>query len=202
MVNYAMRSQKNGIKSATSRARRYSLIAVFAALTVGLNLSPIKFPAPYAPFLWYQVWEIPIVATFIFLGFPASVLVALINMIVLLTVFPGALPTGPLYNFAAIVSMLLGTWFGLRLMRRLKCDAKTTAVPVITLLGAAFRVIIMSFVNWTFLRFPPPIGYSLTEEAILLTLPLIALFNATLSLYTVPLGYVIAELIMRRAKFF
>lgn len=181
-----------------SRTRKYSLIAVFAALTVVLNLSPLKFPAPYAPFLIYQVWEVPIVAAFLFFGFPASVLVALINMLVLLAVFPGVLPTGPIYNFIAILSMLLGLWLGILAMRGR--STKIATLLIITALGIAFRVVIMSFVNWALLRFPPPIGYSLTEEAIRLTLPLLALFNATLALYTIPIGCVIAEAIGRRAK--
>ena len=41
-----------------------SLTIVFTALTVALNpnLTGIFLAAPYAPFLIYQIWEIPIVA--------------------------------------------------------------------------------------------------------------------------------------------
>lgn len=190
-----MRSEKK----AAIGARRSALIAVFAALTIALNLSPIKFPAPYAPFLIYQVWEVPIAAAFLFFGFPIGVFIALINMLVLLAVFPGMLPTGPLYNFVAIISMLFGMWLGTRLIRR-KSGANLTAILVLTALGIVFRVVVMSFVNWTFLRYPPPVGYSLTEEALHFLLPLLAIFNSTLALYTIPLGYVIAEAIKRRAK--
>jgi len=182
-------------------ARRSALIAVFAALTIALNLSPIKFPAPYAPFLMYQVWEVPIAAAFLFFGFPIGVFIAFINMLVLLAIFPGMLPTGPLYNFAAIISMLSGMWLGTRLTSR-KGRAKLTAMLILTALGIVFRVVVMSLVNWAFLRYPPPVGYSLTEEALRLLLPLIAIFNATLALYTIPLGYIVAEAIKRRAKIY
>ncbi|MEM1586321.1 MAG: hypothetical protein QXX99_03275 [Candidatus Bathyarchaeia archaeon] len=191
-----MRLKKNTILG----ARRTAFIAVFVALTIALNLSPVKFPAPYAPFLIYQVWEAPIVAAFFFFGFLAGVFIAFINMLVLLAVFPGMLPTGPLYNFTAIVSMLLGMWLGKRLTNNLKHRAILTAILVLTALGIIFRVTIMSFVNWAFLRYPPPFGYSCTEEAIRLLMPLIAIFNATLALYIIPLGYVVAEAIKRRAK--
>lgn len=188
-----MPGQKNTLMP---RTRKYSLVAVFAALTVALNLSPLKYPAPYAPFLIYQVWEVPIVAAFLFFGFTASALIALINMLVLLAVFPGALPTGPVYNFIAILSMLLGLRLGMLAIRGR--SAKVAMLLIITALGAASRIVIMSLVNWALLRFPPPIGYSLTEEAIRLSLPFIAFFNATLALYTIPLGYIMAEAIRRR----
>lgn len=187
-------------KGVVSRATRPSLVAVFAALTVVLNLSPLKFPAPYAPFLWYQVWEIPIAATFLLFGFPVGIFVALVNMLVLLAVFPGALPTGPLYNFAATLSMLLGMWLIIRLIVGSRHLPKKILALLLTAFGVTFRVAIMSVVNWAFLRFPPPFGYSLTDEALRLSLPLIALFNATLALYTIPIGYIVAEMIRNRAK--
>ena len=196
-VIYTMPSEKRNL---IFGARKAALIAVFAALTIALNLSPVKFPAPYAPFLIYQIWEIPITAVFFFFGFLAGVFVALINTLVLLAVFPGMLPTGPFYNFVAIVSMLLGMWLGTHLISNLKYRSRLVMILILTVLGIIFRVAVMSFVNWAFLRYPPPIGFSFTEEAIRLLLPLLAVFNATLSLYTIPLGYVVTEAIKRRAK--
>jgi hypothetical protein len=55
-------------------------------------------------------------------------------------------------------------------------------------------------VNYVFLRFPPPLGYAMPEEAILLMLPLIGFFNATLALYTIPIGYLIAKTIKSSIK--
>ena len=84
-----------------------AIIGVFAALGIVLNVSPLKVPAPYAPFLIYQVWEIPIVVAFLLYGTRVGGLITVINTIALLAIFPGALPTGPFYNMAAILSMLL-----------------------------------------------------------------------------------------------
>lgn len=171
-----------------------AVITIFAALTIVLNLSPIKFPAPYALYLIYQIWEIPIVAAFLLYGILVGVAIALLNTLVLFAVFPGILPTGPFYNLAAVISMLLGVflmkiWTG----RNPQKTAEPLAVTLSTALGIIFRVTIMTLVNWAFLRFPPPVGFGMPEEAILAALPLIAFFNATLALYTVPLGHIVAK---------
>jgi len=55
-------------------------------------------------------------------------------------------------------------------------------------------------INWAFIRYPPPIGFSMTEEAILMVLPPIAVFNATLALYTIPVGYVLARAVSSGIK--
>jgi riboflavin transporter FmnP len=186
-------------KHARFSAKKIAIIAVFAALTIILNLSQLKLPAPYAPFLIYQVWEIPIVAAFLLYGFPTGVIIAVLNTLVLLMVFPGMLPTGPLYNLAAVISMLVGIAL-LKMLHKNPQWSETAAAIIFTAFGIISRVVIMTLVNWTFLRFPPPVGFAMPEQAILLALPLIAFFNATLALYTVPSGYIIAETIKRYIK--
>jgi riboflavin transporter FmnP len=76
--------------------KRLALIIIFVALTTALNIYGPKFPAPYAPFLYYQIWEIPIVAAFLTVGPKTGTGVALLNTFILLLVFPGNLPTGPI----------------------------------------------------------------------------------------------------------
>jgi len=171
-----------------------AVITIFAALTLALNLSPVKIPAPYAPYLIYQIWEIPIVAAFLLYGVVAGIIIAIINTAVLFGVFPGTLPTGPLYNLAAVISMLFGMFIARKFAQRNPRkygEAFSTAMFMV--LGTIFRVSIMTLVNWTFLRFPTPVGFNMPEAAILIALPLIATFNATLALYTIPLGYVAAK---------
>src|SRR3972149_7746783 len=87
---------------------------VFAALTVALNpaVSGIGVPAPYAIYLIYGLWEIPIVAAFLLISPAVGILVSLLNAGVLFGFFPGALPTGPFYNLIAIFSMMLGVYVG------------------------------------------------------------------------------------------
>lgn len=175
--------------------------AVFAAITVVLSLSPFKVPAPYAPFLIYQLWEIPIVAASLLYGFRVGVAISIINTLVLLGVFPGALPTGPFYNLAAVLSTLVGVYVVQKFMGK-HFSKRRDIISVIfsTILGTTVRVGVMTIVNWTVLSYPPPIGFSIPAEAVTAMLPVIGLFNATLALYTIPIGYFLARAIGSRTK--
>lgn len=188
------------IKGVKLNTKKIALGVTFAALTIVLNISQVKIPAPYAPYLIYQIWEIPIVAAFLLYGLIVGTLIAVINTLVLLAVFPGMLITGPIYNFAAVMSMLFGLVIPKIAKRNPQKYAEKSAVAMFTASGILFRVVIMTFVNWTFLRFDPPVGFGLPEEAVIASLPLIAFFNATLAFYTIPLGYLIAKAIKSRVK--
>jgi len=174
------------------KTKTIATIAVFTAISVALVLSPAKFPAPFAPFLKYQIWEIPIVAAFLLYGPSVGVSITIMNTLVLLAVYPGDLPTGPLYNLVAVLSTLLGVYI---IQRFANYFSRRPEIIVIlsTAFGCVLRVVTMSVVNWAFLRYPWPIGYSLPAEAIVAMLPLIGLFNATLTLYTIPLGYAVSR---------
>jgi len=182
-------------------SKKISVIAVFTALTIVLNMSPLKIPAPFAPFLFYQVWEIPIVTATLLFGFGTGILVSIINTFVLLVAFPGALPTGPIYNLIAVVSTILGIYAAHEVMSR-RFDQGGNAVTVIsTITGIIARVVAMTVVNWTFLPFPPPVGFSMPRVAIAPLIPLIGFFNATLALYTIPIGYILAMTVRSRFNY-
>jgi len=175
-------------------SKKIATISVFTALSVALVLSPAKFPAPYAPFLKYQIWEIPIVAAFLLYGPLVGVAVSGINTIILLVVYPGDLPTGPLYNFAAVLSTLLGIYIIHKFAAGYFSKRQETILTVFsTALGSIARVGVMTIVNWAFLRYPYPIGFSIPVQALAAMLPTIAVFNATLALYTIPLGYFVSR---------
>ena len=182
-------------------SKTIAAIDVFAALTVALSLSPVKIPAPYAPFLIYQIWEIPIVAAFLLYGSWAGVTISVINTIVLLGVFPGALPTGPFYNLAAVLSMLLGIYIPHKFAaERFKGQGEAMLVASSTASGIVVRVVVMTIVNWALLRYPPPVGFSMPVETLVVMLPIIGFFNATLALYTIPLGYFFARAVSPTMK--
>jgi len=176
-------------------------ISVFAAFTVALNLSPVKIPAPYAPFLIYQIWEIPILAAFLLYGPGVGVAISIVNTIVLLGVFPGALPTGPLYNLAAVLSMLLGIYIVQKFTPiSFRRQHEAILIASSTALGILGRVGLMTIVNWICLPYPPPVGFSMPIEALVPLLPVVGVFNATLALYTIPLGYIVAKAVSSGAK--
>ncbi len=175
-------------------------IIVFVALTVVLNLSPLKIPAPYAPYLIYQIWEIPIVAAFLIYGARTAILITLVNTLTLLALFPGALPTGPLYNLAAVLSMLLGIGIVRIFVNRHSPEREAIAATLSTASGVILRTAFMALVNYVFLRFPPPVGYGLPEAGVIASIPFIVIFNSTLALYTIPFGYSIAKAVKAYVK--
>jgi len=175
-------------------SKKISVIAVFTALAIVLNMSPIKIPAPFAPFLFYQVWEIPIITAFLLYGLRTGVLISIINTIVLLIFFPGAIPTGPIYNLIAILSTIIGIIISNKaFINVLKIQHDSQKVIISTITGIIMRVIVMTIVNWVFMPFPTPIGLNIPREAVTAMLPIIGLFNATLNLYTIPVSYILTR---------
>jgi len=184
-----------------SRSRRLSLIALFTALAVVLNLV-VAVPAPYEPFLFYEVWEVPILLAVLMLGFLDGTTVAVLNTILLEAYRPGALPVAPLYNLAAQLSMFAGVlpvdgagrergWEGRKL------------VPAATAAGASLRTAVMTVVNAIILPLPYPIGFGsglfpITQADVPGLLVPIGIFNFTIALYTIPLAYTLARAVESR----
>ncbi len=177
---------------------------IFASLTVALNpgISGIGVPAPYAPFLIYGFWEIPIVAAFLLMSPASGVAIALLNAAVLFAFFPGSLPAGPLYNLIAVFATLLGLYITQKLINQGdKGQQEVLKIATAsTILGIILRVIVMTAVNYVALRQPYPFGFELDEMGVLAFLPLGALFNGTVVLYTIPMGEFIANVIKWRLK--
>ncbi len=95
------------------KSRWVSLVALFTAMAVVLN--GLTVPAPYAGFLLYGIWEIPVLLSLLLLGARGGLTVAALNGLALEFVNPGGLPTGPLYNLFAEISMFAGVLLAGRL---------------------------------------------------------------------------------------
>jgi len=191
------------------KTRALSLIIIFTALAAALNVYGPKIPFPLAPFLFFSFWEIPIVIAFLMAGPKSGIIVSVINTLILLVVFPGALPTGPLYNFAAVMAMLLGIYAPYKLATH-GCTTENLGnylrqhIVIIgvsaTALGTILRVLLMTIINFFALQQPYPIGFSMPQIDVLLFLPLGAVFNATVALYTIPIAIGISVAITSRIK--
>ncbi len=168
------------------RSKRLSIIGLFVALVIVLNLT-LKIPAPYAGFLTYEIWEIPIVTAFLLFGFSIAIPVALLNFLTL-SMFPGAILAGPLYNLIALLSMLAGV----ALAQRMRSSSNSRIV-IPTVFGILSRVLVMIPVNAILLQFSPPLGFGLHFAAVATLLPAIALFNGTVALYTIPIALIVAS---------
>ena len=187
---------KTGYLHVISKTQKLAAMGAFAAVAILLDRL-VVIPAPFLPFLSYEVWEIPIVVAYLLFGSSVALPAALTNFLILLF-FPGVIFAGPLYNLIAILAMLLGIGFAHRLIRlRLAADiSKSTAVS--TLFGTASRVSIMTIVNASLLQLPPPLGFNAPQSLVLNWLPLIAFFNGTVSLYTIPLAYGAMKAVLSR----
>ncbi len=189
--------------------KRLTLIIIFIALTTSLSIAGPKIPAPYAPFLYYQLWEIPIVVAFLAMGPKAGVTITVINTLILLAVFPGSLPVGPIYNFDAVLSMLVGIYIPYK-VATYKCPTEKLSsflqqhVKLIsisaTVLGIVLRVIVTTPINYFALQLSYPFGFGLNAAGSLALLPLIAFFNATVALYTIPIAIAVVAAIASKFK--
>ncbi len=175
--------------------KKLTLTIIFAAVTVALNpaISGVGVPAPYLPFLIYGLWEIPIAIAFILLGPKSGGAVMLLNALMLLAFFPGPLLMGPFYNLAALSAMLLGVYIAQKFSKSglLKTGKAPLVATIATAIGIVFRIITMSVVNYVTLGLEPPFGFNAAEPYIVSILPLLALFNGTVVLYTIPIAYTI-----------
>lgn len=185
-------------KNQGSKARLAATVAVFAALAVSLHILPIRVPAPYAPFLIYEIWEIPIVVAFLLFGPKVGLTVALVNYVGLQIGFPGALPTGPVYNLAAIMGMLSGLILAQKLFKTHTSFGVRVALG--TGFGSFIRVGMMTVMNYLLLPMPYPVGFSLPAPAVLAVLPLVGLFNLTVVLYTVPIAHLVSKAVSLRMR--
>lgn len=183
-----------------SRTQTIAGIGLFAALAIILNLLRVQVPAPFLPYLIYEIWEIPIVICLMIFGLYASLAASVINAIVLILVNPGVLASGPIYNLIAVTVTLLAVILGHELSSGARLTI-STEVLISTGLAMLVRTAVMSIVNYALLPFPPPLGFQTPDSAVILALPLIAFFNATLALYTVPLGYAGVRTISNRIHF-
>lgn len=182
------------IKSGLPRSRTITAIAIFASLSIVLHLSPLKIPAPFAPFLIYELWEIPIIVAFFLYGARVSLGVAVINFMSLLVIFPGEIQSGPVYNLIAITAMIFGLLLTYKITRsgtRFTNNVWLFGLSII--LGPGIRVLVMSVVNAALLPFPPPLGFSMPFETVMYWIPFIAFFNASVAIYSI----LIARILIR-----
>lgn len=189
-------------------AKAIALIITFSGLAIVLNpaISGVGLPYPLLPGLWFQIWEIPLIAAFLLFGFKVAVSADLLNAAFLLAVFPG--PSQPYYSTNAIATfgMILGIHLATKLVSRNasedKSVSRTKLVSVSVALAILFRVVFMAAVMFSILYFDP-IGVYPPIPAMYIVatvLPVQAVFNVIVPLYMIPSGYLIAKVISKNLK--
>lgn len=165
--------------------RRVAAIALLAPLSYLLSLGP-KIPFPPLPFLVFELWEVPVYFALQFYDLKTALGVEAIVFLVIMS-RESFLLLGPVYNLIAVLLTMLGFLLGRRLVGQ--------AVGVAS--GVALRVAGMSVVNWSLLRYPPPIGFSIPVKVLTATLWLYGVFNATVAAYSLVLAVLAAKSVAR-----
>ena len=186
--------------------RAIAMTIVFAAITIVLNpaISGVGVPFPPLPSLIYNIWEIAIIAAFLLMGFKSGISIAILNSVFLFAVYPG--PSNSIFaigNTVAASSMMVGIYIADRVTRKNSQEEKTFRIRKIalsTILAILLRVVVMAPIMFAILHYgilAPKISDSII---ITLVLPIQAVFNITIALYTIPVGFFVAKVVSRNLK--
>ena len=186
--------------------RAIAMAIVFAAITIVLNpaISGVGVPFPPLPSLIYNIWEIAIIAAFLLMGFKSGISIAILNSVFLFAVYPG--PSNSIFaigNTVAASSMMVGIYIADRVTRKNSQEEKTFGIRKIalsTILAMLLRVVVMAPIMFAILHYgilAPKISDSII---ITLVLPIQAVFNITIALYTIPVGFFVAKVVSRNLK--
>ncbi len=182
--------------------REIALIIVFAALAIALN--PIAVPAVFLQGWGFRFWEIPIAMACLLFGLKIGVTVAVLHTLAELTIFPSPVGIlGPPTALLGTLVMLIGLYSAAKLVSRRPRVEDPRAKPGLyyTALGTLARLLfspVAAFLLYGLLL--PVVGVSFPTAAILALIPLVLLFDLILSLYTIPLSYVVARVMNRNLK--
>ena len=186
--------------------RAIAMTIAFAAITIVLNpaISGVGVPFPPLPSLIYNIWEIAIIAAFLLMGFKSGISIAVLNSLFLFAVYPG--PSNSIFavgNSVAASSMMVGIYIANRFTRKNRPKEKPFGARKIALsiiLAMLLRIVVMAPIMFAILHFgilAPKIPDSLI---VTIVLPIQAVFNITIALYTIPSGFLLAKVVSRNLK--
>jgi riboflavin transporter FmnP len=188
--------------------RAITMTIAFAVLTIVLNpaISGVAVPFPLIPTLLYNIWEIVIIVAFLLMGFKSGISVALLNSAFLFAVYPG--PAHSIYalgNSVAVSAMMVGVYLASKFTRRGSQAEVASGVKTVTLstvFAMLLRVVVMAPIMYAILHYNIVFVPAGVTESVIITvvLPLQAVYNVTIALYTIPLGYLIAKVVGRNLK--
>ena len=189
-------------------SRKLSLIIVFAATSLVLNpfVSGLAVPS-FFPGLYFQFWEIVVVAALLIIGLKYAVLIAFLDAAVLLAFYPGRGSfNAPLFNCLAVLSTLLGVYLAHKLF--IRTESKEKEIPkrkqiiFSTALGMLFRLVIMVPAVYFGYRFYSEmfLGITVSDVLIIGFLPILAVYDAMVVLYTVPAAHLIESIVKKNLK--
>ncbi len=166
-------------------------IAVLSALAFVLSLT-VQLPFPLATYLYLELWEIPAYLALFAYGLKPALAVAFLVLLLVQVLAPGPLPTGPLYNFIAVVSTMVGAILVTRVASVVKRSSIALGLAVVSL-SVISRIVLMTVVNALVLPYPYPVGFSVPISALPPILLVTAIFNGVVAAYSVTIALVLAS---------
>lgn len=181
-------------RGSESRTRTLASVALLSAVAFILRIA-VELPFPLAGYLKLEIWEIPAYLALFIYGIRRALSVAFIVFILVLAFATGPLPTGPLYNFIAVLSTFAGviavSSFTGKSIREL---FKSRTMAIVSVLSSSLaRIMLMTVVNAIILPLPFPIGFKIPPEAVPPILVVTAIFNGTVALYSTAIAIAIAS---------
>jgi riboflavin transporter FmnP len=176
-----------------------ALTITFAAAAIALYA--IKIPSLFYPGVPFQISQIPIVVAFLLFGFRVGIFVGFLDLVGGLALFPLG-PNGIILyamDFLSTLIMFIGLYLGSRFIT---CNDESGGLsfwkkPLVGFTGSAtaFRGLVMPFFDYMAFRVLVPLvlGINLPEAYILGLVPAFVLYNIIVTLYTVPVAYVVAK---------
>jgi riboflavin transporter FmnP len=181
-----------------------AITIAFATLAIVSNpvISGAGIPFPPIPGLIFNLWEIIIIIAFLLTGFKGGLTVAFLNAVFLLAVYPGpSRAIYPLTNTVAVSSMMVGIHLANKLTTRKNNEEKRKSagktLTYYTAFSMLLRVLVMAPIMYALQRL-----VGMPEMAIVtVILPMQAVFNIIIALYTIPIGYFVAKVVNKNLRF-
>ena len=186
--------------------RAIAMTIAFATITIVLNpaISGVGVPFPPLPSLIYNIWEIAIIAAFLLMGFKSGISIAILNSVFLFAVYPG--PSNSIFaigNAVAASSMMVGIYIANRFTRKNSREERSFGIRRITLstvLAMLLRVVVMAPIMFVILHYGILAPKIPDSTIIAIVLPIQAVFNITIALYSIPVGFFVAKVLGRNLK--
>jgi riboflavin transporter FmnP len=183
--------------------KEIALIITFAALTIALD--PFRIPSFYLPGVYYRFCEIPMVVAFLLFGPEVGISIAGLNVFAEMVLFPG--PTvivGRPVVFVLVLSMFLGIYSARWLLKLHASNSNALLKPMLycTAFGALLRTMVAPLTNYPMYRYAVPLltGLSMSDASVMALMPAFMIYALTFSLYTIPIGYLVARIVSRNLK--
>jgi riboflavin transporter FmnP len=182
----------------TVNTKEISLIITFTALTIALD--PLRVPSVILPGVYFRFCEIPIVVAFLLFGPRIGIAIAGLNVLAEIVIFPGpAVFVGRPMVFVLVVCMFSGIYLAHELLKRkTPPNSKPNSNTVIyyTAFGTLVRTAAAPLVNFLLYRY----FLSLPDARVMALIPAFMIYALIFSLYTIPIGYLIARTVSKNLK--